>query len=192
VPILSLVRRYSGLPAVRLLAILAVAGCALVLAAAPAAAETLTPLNTREQALLDAMNTVRKKHGLRALRLSRALNKAAHRHANSMARNGYAAHDLYTPSLEDNWTPLGTWLRWYWPGPGYTSWLMGENIAWGIPDLTRRQAMRFWMNSAPHRSAILGSFNRVGIAAVRVTDPVGAFAEHDSATIWAVDFGRRS
>jgi uncharacterized protein YkwD len=191
-PIVPFVRRYSGLPAVRVLAILVAAGCTLVLAATPAGATTLTACNYRERALLDAMNAARAKHGLMPLRMSRVLNKAAHRHARSMAAKGYASHDLYTPSLADNWTPLGTWLRWYWPGPGYTSWLMAENIAWGAPELTRRQAMRFWMNSPSHRSAILGNFNRVGIAAVHVTDPVGDFRRYDSATVWSVDFGRRS
>jgi uncharacterized protein YkwD len=188
---LTLVRRRSGLTATRIPAILA-AACALLLAASPAQATTVNSCNAREQALLDAMNAVREKHGLGPLRVSRALKKAATRHVNSMGRNGYASHDLYTPSLEDNWTPLGTWLRWYWPGPGYSSYLMGENIAAGIPDLSTRDAMRFWMNSRPHRSAILGNFNRVGIGAVRVEDPVGDFRSHDSVTLWAVDFGRRS
>jgi uncharacterized protein YkwD len=183
--------RQTGLPALRISAILA-AACAFLLAASPAEATTLNSCNARERALLDAMNATRAKHGLGPLRMSRVLNKAAHRHANSMGRNGYASHDLYTPQLADNWTPLSTWLRWYWPGPGYTSWLMGENLAWGAPDLSKRQAMRFWMNSPAHRSAILGSFNRVGISAVRVEDGVRDFQNYDSVTVWAVDFGRRS
>jgi uncharacterized protein YkwD len=177
---------------VRLLAILAVAGYALVLAAAPAGATTLTSCNVRERALLNAMNRVRANHGLGRLRMSDLLNKAATRHAKSMGRNGYMSHDLYTPSLADNWTPLSKWLRWYWPGPGYTSWRMGENIAWGAPDLSRRKAMRWWMNSTPHRANILGNFNRVGIAAVRVQDPTGSYREFDSVTVWSVDFGKRS
>jgi uncharacterized protein YkwD len=161
-------------------------------AALPAQAATVTSCNARERALLDAMNAVREKHGLRPLRMSDALKKAATRHANSMGRNGYSSHDLYTPSLNTDWTPIRTWLRWYWPGPGYESWTMGENIAWGGPDLSKRDAMRFWMNSAPHRANILGSFNRVGIAAVRVEDPVGQFRQFDTVTVWSVDFGRRS
>jgi uncharacterized protein YkwD len=192
VPILSFVRRHSGLPAVRLLAILAAAACALVLAATPAGATTLSSCNARERALLDAMNAARAEHGLGPLRMSDKLNKAATRHSNSMGRNGYMSHDLYTPSLPDNWTPLSTWLRWYWPGPGYTSWRMGENIAWGVPDLSKRDAMGFWMNSPGHRANILGDFNRVGISAVRVQDPTGSFREYDSMTIWSVDFGKRS
>jgi uncharacterized protein YkwD len=168
------------------------AACLLLLAAAPAQATSLRSCNTREQALLDAMNAVRAKHDLGPLRMSNVLNDAANRHANSMGRNGYALHDLYTPSRKDNWTPINTWLRWYWPGPGYTSWSMGENIAWGAPDLSKRKAMRWWMNSAPHRANILGNFNRVGIAAVRVDDPVGDFRQYDTMTIWSVDFGRRS
>jgi uncharacterized protein YkwD len=191
-PILSLVRRYSGLPAVKLLAILAVAACALVLGAAPAGATTLTSCNNGELALLDAMNAVRANHGLGPLRRVRVLNRAATRHAKSMGLNGYFMHDLYTPKLASNWTPLGTWLRWYWPGPGFTSWTMGENIAWGAPGLSKHDAMKFWMNSPPHRANILGNYNRVGIAAVRVDDPTGDYDQFGSMTVWAVDFGKRS
>jgi uncharacterized protein YkwD len=185
-------RRHSRLPALRLSAILAIVGCAFLLATSPAAAVTLNPCSKRERMLLKAMNSARAEQGLGPLRLSKILGKAANRHANSMARNGYMSHDLFTPSLSDNWTPLSTWLRWYWPGPGYTSWSMGENIAWGAPELTKNDAMRFWMNSAPHRANILGNFNRVGISAVRVQDPVGSFRQYDSMTVWSVDFGRRS
>jgi uncharacterized protein YkwD len=190
--IVSLVRRYSGLPTLRLIAILAAIGCAAMVAATPAGAATLTPCTKGERLLLDAMNDVRARHGLAPLRRVRVLNKAANRHANSMGRHGYSLHDLYTPSLEDNWTPIGIWLRWYWPGPGYSSYTMGENIAWGAPGLSKRDAMRFWMNSTPHRANILGNFNRVGIAAVRVEDPAGDFKSFDSVTFWSVDFGKRS
>jgi uncharacterized protein YkwD len=172
--------------------LLTAAICVLLLTAGPASAATLTPCNGRERALLDAMNAAREKEGLPPLHVGRRLKKAANRHANSMARNGYASHDLYTPSLENEWTPISTWLRWYWPGPGYESWASGENIAWGAPDLTRQQAMSFWMNSAPHRANILGSFNRVGISAIRVEDPVGSFGQYSDVTVWSVDFGRRS
>jgi uncharacterized protein YkwD len=48
------------------------------------------------------------------------------------------------------------------------------------------------MNSPPHRANILGNFNRVGIAAVRVDQPTGNYAQYDSMTVWAVDFGKRS
>ena len=185
-------RGQSGLPALRLFAASAAGTLAFLLAAGPAAAETLSPLNGREARLLDKMNAVRRNHGLRPLRLSARLHDAATRHANSMSRNGYALHDLYTPRRADDWTPISRWLRWYWPGPGYTSWSMGENIAWGAPDLSTRRAMRFWMHSAPHRANILGKFNRVGIAAVRVEDPAGSFRSYGDVTIWAVDFGKRS
>jgi uncharacterized protein YkwD len=185
-------RGRSGLPALRLFAVSAAGTLAFLLAAGPAAAETLSPLNHREARLLDKMNDVRRNHGLRPLRLSERLEDAAARHAKSMGRKGYALHDLYTPLRSDNWTPLPTWLRWYWPGPGYTSWWMGENIAWGAPDLTTRRAMYFWMHSAPHRANILGNFNRVGIEAVRVQDPSGTFRSYSDVTVWSVDLGKRS
>jgi uncharacterized protein YkwD len=185
-------RGRSGLPALKLLAASAAGALAFLLTAGPGAAETLSPLNKREAGLLDKMNAVRRNHGLRPLRLCERLEDAAARHAKSMARNGYSLHDLYTPKRIDDWTPINTWLPWYWPGPGYTSWWMGENIAWGAPELSARRAMRFWMHSAPHRANILGNFNRVGIEAVHVQDPAGSFRSYSDVTVWSVDFGKRS
>jgi uncharacterized protein YkwD len=176
-----------------LAAVITVSACAVAASApATATAETLTPLNTRETRLLNAMNRVRAGHGLRRLRLSSSLTKAATRHTNSMGGYGYSRHELYTPWRSVSWTGLPTWLRWYWPGPGFTSYSMGENIAWGAPDLSTKRAMYWWMHSAPHRANILGNFRRVGIAAVWVHNPGGDFRSYGDATFWAVDFGRRS
>jgi uncharacterized protein YkwD len=179
---------------VALVAAVAASSACVVAAWVPstAAAETLRPLNTRETALLHAMNRVRARHGLRRLRLNDSLVRAATRHANSMGGYGYARHELYTPWRSADWTLLPTWLRWYWPGPGFSSYYMGENIAWGAPDLSTRRAMYFWMHSPPHRANILGGFRRVGIAAVTVHNPAGEFGAYDDVTFWAVDFGRRS
>src|SRR5829696_4418239 len=109
------------------------------------AATTLHPRNGLEASLLDRINDVRKAHGLRPLSMSSALTKAATRHANSMGNAGYFRHELYTPNKSVTWTGFSTWIRWYWPGPGYTSWSAGENIAWGAPDISAGQTLQRWM-----------------------------------------------
>jgi uncharacterized protein YkwD len=159
---------------------------------AASATPTVTALDAREMTVVDRINQVRAANGLRPLAVAYRLTNAATRHANSMAKYGYAKHYLYTPTLATTWTPISTWIRWYWPGPGFTSWAAGENLAWGAPDLTVTRAMSFWVNSAPHRANILGNFNRIGVAAVHVRNPGGSFRLYDDVTFYAVEFGRRS
>ena len=146
-----------------------------------------------EPALVDRINDVRAAHGLRRLRVSSLLTNAATRHANSMGAVGYFKSALHTPSSSVAWTPYGTWIDWYWPGAGYTSGAAGENRTWGAPDLSARAAVKRWMNSAPNRANLLtASWRRVGVAAVRVSDPLGYFGGRERVTIVVAEFGRRS
>jgi uncharacterized protein YkwD len=157
------------------------------------AAGNVTPRDGLERALLERINEVRAAHGLRPLSFASALNKAATRHANSMGAEGYFRHELYTPQRSDDWTSFGTWIRWYWPGPDYTSWSAGENLAWGAPSLSSRQAVRRWMDSPPHRANLLNAgWRRVGLAAVQVSNPSGYFGDWSDVTIVVAEFGRRS
>jgi uncharacterized protein YkwD len=160
---------------------------------APAAGGTVTARNGLERTLLERINDVRAAHGLRPLSFSSALNKAATRHVNSMAAAGYFRHELYTPRRSDDWTGFSTWIRWYWPGPDYSSWSAGENLAWGAPSLSARQAVRRWMDSPPHRANLLtAGWRRVGLAAVQVSNPDGYFGDWSDVTIVVAEFGRRS
>jgi uncharacterized protein YkwD len=174
--------------------LLAVVACSFALSGTSAsAAATVTAKDTMEPAVVERINDIRAAHGLRRLTAAGDLSSAAVRHANSMSARGYFKHELYTPSRSVNWTPYGTWIRWYWPGPGYTSWATGENLAWGAPDLSARQAVSRWMNSAPHRANILtASWRRIGVAAVHVSDPLGYFGSWSDVTIVVAEFGRRS
>ena len=157
------------------------------------AATILTARDAMEPGLVERINDIRAANGLRRLRVAGDLSRAAGKHANSQGSKGYFDHDLYTPSRSTNWTPYSTWIRWYWPGPGYTSWAAGENLAWGAPDLSAREAATRWMNSPPHRANILtASWRRIGVAAVHVSDPHGYVGSWSDVTIVVAEFGRRS
>jgi uncharacterized protein YkwD len=162
---------------------------ALVLAA-PAGATAISYRPTAEQKLVHRINHVRANHGLKPFRVATSLHKAARRHSTSMAKVGYFRHELW---YKGGWKSFGTWIRWYWPGSGYTSWSAGENLAWGAPDLGVRKTVSLWLHSAGHRANLLSkSWNRIGVAIVHVTDPVGLYDPYPSATIVTVDFGWRS
>ena len=89
-----------------------------------------------------------------------------------MAGVSYFRHDLYTPARRPVWAPFASWIRWYWPGPGYGSWSAGENMAWGAPDLTARKTMTRWLASPGHRANLLApGWRNLGVAAVHVRHP---------------------
>ncbi len=165
----------------------------LVLATAPSAgAWAATEKDTLEANLVSRLNVVRRNHGLRPLKAISPLERAADRHADSMAVTSYFRHELYTPARSTDWTPFGTWIRWYWPGPGYGSWSAGENLAWGAPDVTAYDTVSRWMASPGHRANVLNpAWRSVGVAAVHVRDPRGYYGSWDDVTIVAAEFGVR-
>jgi uncharacterized protein YkwD len=158
-----------------------------------AATPTVTAQDSAEPTLIQRMNEVREARGLNRLRSSLKLTRAATRHANSLAGAGYFKHDLYTPKKSPNWWRFGSWVNWYWPGPGYRYWYAGENLAWGSPELSPRTAVRWWLNSPSHRANLLSStFRRVGVAVVHVENPGGYYADYDDVTIVVAEYGSRS
>jgi uncharacterized protein YkwD len=166
---------------------------ALSLAPAASAAPVVSAKPVLEQNVVARINAVRRSHGLRPVRVVPRLADAADRHASSMGRASYFRHDLFTPARPNDWTPFGTWIRWFWPGPGYGSWSAGENLAWGAPGITATQTVSRWMRSPGHRANILNrSWRNIGLGAVHVRRPVGYFGAWDDVTIVAAEFGRRS
>jgi uncharacterized protein YkwD len=158
--------------------------------AAPADALTVDQRNGAERTMVRRINHVRANHGLRPLRLVTPLTRAATRHSNSMARQGYFRHEL---RVKDTWKPFGIWIHWYWPGPGFTSWSAGENLAWGAPGLGPRKTVSLWMHSPGHRANLLrADWNRIGVSIVHVVNPTGYFKDYAEATIVTADFGSRS
>jgi uncharacterized protein YkwD len=165
-----------------------------VLSLAPAAgAVTVSERNPLEPNVVQRINSIRAAHGLRSLTVAMRLTDAANRHARSMGASSYFRHELYTPQRDRAWTSFSTWIRWYWPGPGYRAWSAGENLAWGAPDISASRTVTNWMNSPGHRANILNPLWRfIGVAAVHVDDPAGHYRSWDDVTIVAAEFGWRS
>ena len=181
-------RSWKGSARAKTLVVLLAATCALV-SAGQAVAATITPKDAVEPALVTRINHVRSLHGLPALRSASLLTSAATRHTNSMAKVGYFRHELRSNST---WKSFGTWIRWYWPGPGYSSWTAGENLAWAAHDATPGQIVTWWMNSPGHRANLLGKWRYVGVAIVHVTAPGGYYRDYPEVTIIAAEFGKRA
>jgi uncharacterized protein YkwD len=161
--------------------------------AVTAPAASVSARDTLESALVKRVNAVRTARGLPRLRGVPRLSKAAARHAGSMAGVSYFRHDLHTPARSRTWTPFASWIRWFYPGPGYRSWGAGENLAWGTPDLTARKAVAQWLASPGHRANLLArGWRHLGVAAVHVRNPGGYFRAWDDVTIVVAEFGRRS
>lgn len=176
------------------IAVSAVVVVSLLAAGVPVAgAASMTDRNTLESRLVNRINVIRKDHGLRPIRIVARLGTAADRHARSMGVAFYFRHELFTPARNPDWSSFGTWIRWYYPGPGYRSWTAGENLAWGAPGINARQTVARWLASPPHRANLLEpSWRHLGVAAVHVTKPAGYFGAWDEVTIVVADFGRRS
>jgi uncharacterized protein YkwD len=175
---------------------LAAAVVGLTLAApattAEASSRVLTARDAAEPGLVGRINDVRAAHGLHRLRVSTRLTSAATRHANSLATYAYFRHDLWTPKRVLDWTAFGTWVRWYYPGPRYSSWSAGENLAWGAPDLSPRAAVVAWMNSPSHRDNLLhAGWRQVGVAIVHITNAGGYYGDFTDVTIVVAELGQR-
>jgi uncharacterized protein YkwD len=107
-----------------------------------------------EQAIVNAVNAVRAQNGLAPLTVNSKLVEAAKIHAADMARLDQMAHTLPgvpLPGLADRANYVG-----------YNYSLLGENIAYGYPDVA--SVMNGWMNSAGHRANILGAgYTDIGV-----------------------------
>ena len=167
-------------------AALVLAVCALALPGRASATTTVTRLGTLQSNVAARINRVRAYHGVRRLRVIRSLASASSGHDRVMALHGYFSHNWYTG------VSFGTWIRWYYPGPGYTSWSAGENLYWTTRIPTARRVVRAWMNSGGHRANVLGRWRHLGVAVFRVKNPPGIFRSYSAITIVTADFGRRS
>jgi uncharacterized protein YkwD len=167
----------------------AVATAALLVPAAQAYAADVSVKGRTERKLVARINDVRANHGLSALSVSSLLSSGAARHANSMGERGYFRHELKKKS---NWVSFGRWIHWFWPGPDYSAWTAGENLAWGAPDLGAARTVDMWMNSPGHRANLLGTWRRVGVSVVHVKGPAGYYGAYNEVTIAVADFGTRN
>jgi uncharacterized protein YkwD len=153
---------------------------------APAAKGAAASVSALEAQVLADVNATRRQRGLRALRVSVALSRAADSHSRDMARRGYFSHN--SPSGAAFWRRV---QRFY-PSAGFRSWTVGENLVWASPDLTAASALSMWMGSPPHRANLLSrQWREVGLSAVHAPSAPGVFGGHP-VTIVTANFGSRT
>ena len=120
--------------------------------------------------LLRAVNTARRAHGTRPLRLDWTLTDAARDHSTDMLAHDYFAHGDFAARMTA-FHVRG--LR------------MGENLAWGSGPYARAtMVVREWLGSPEHRANLLDRrFVRIGVGVVR-----GSFQGVENAAVVTADF----
>jgi len=102
-----------------------------------------------EYAIVRAMNAVRARSGVPALRMGRALTRAARAHSVDMARRGYFDHGAFVQRLRSF---------------GVRAPYIGENLAYGTQTLTAAAIVQMWIASPPHRENLLDrGFRLIGV-----------------------------
>ena len=109
------------------------------------------------------LNVQRGRHGLRRLRASARLGRAAARHSRAMVFGRFFAH---VGPAEPGLVARVRGARYL---AGAAGWNLGENIGYGRwPNGTPRSMVRSWMGSSGHRAVILRpGYRSVGIGIVR-------------------------
>jgi uncharacterized protein YkwD len=139
-----------------------------------------------QAALVVRVNAMRAAHGLSKLHVSSALRSAAAAHSREMAARGYFGHNSADGSSFSQRI-----ARYYRPG-GYRRWSVGENLAYGSPDIGAAEALKLWLSSPPHRANLLDpSWRDMGLSAVHSTSAPGVYG-NAAVTIVTADFGVRS
>jgi uncharacterized protein YkwD len=142
-------------------------------------------LSALESSLLARVNAVRQRHGLRSLRLSRGLSAAAAYHSQQMIQHGFFEHESRGGGA--------FWKRVerFYGSRGFRSWEVGENLAYGSPDLSANATVRMWMNSPGHRENLLSRhWRELGLGAIHVASAGGEFGG-SPVTVITADFGVR-
>ena len=106
--------------------------------------------NTSRGDLATYTNNARAQNGLAGLSMNDQLNNSAQAKANDMIARDYWSHN----------TPDGTQPWWFFTQAGYNYSNAGENLAYGFADSA--STVNGWMNSAPHKANVLGSFTQLG------------------------------
>jgi uncharacterized protein YkwD len=163
------------------------AGALTAVGVAPAAtksARAVTGGPSLAAKVLAEVNSLRVSRGLTPLRVSRELAAAATQHSEEMVRDGYFEHNGRRGSYARR-------LEAYYPVGQSRRWLVGENLVWGSPTISAREAVSLWLHSPKHRANLLRrSWLDVGISAVHARAAPGVFQGLD-VTVITLDFGRR-
>ncbi len=134
-------------------------------------------VDTKERAIVRAINKQRAAHGLSKLRTSARLARAADFHSWEMLDANYFAHESRDGG------PMGARVRRFAHHKA-----VGETLAMlgGCGRKAARKVVRLWMNSPGHRAILLsGSFRRIGLG--RRTGDLGG----NRACVVTADFGSR-
>jgi len=128
--------------------------CCVVLAWQPARASAdRGNLDRTERKVIRIVNRIRASHGLRRLRASRRLARAASAHSGDMLARDFLSH------ASSDGTGMARRVRRY----TRARWI-GENIAALSGRATARRAVRMWMQSPPHRAVLMSaSGRRIGV-----------------------------
>ena len=130
-------------------------------------------------AVICLMNEQRANQGLGELGANAELAGAAQGHSGAMNRRNFFAHGNFQGRIRRSGYPAGA-----------SAWTVGENLYWGRAGRgTPAAAVAGWMNSAPHRDAILsGRYHDAGVG-VAIGSPIGRRGRNTA--IYTVDFGGR-
>jgi uncharacterized protein YkwD len=145
-------------------------------------AAALSAIETR---LLAAVNSVRRTRGLRGLKISRGLSAAAAYHSRQMVQHGFFEHESRGGGA--------FWKRVerFYGSSGFRAWEVGENLAYGSPDLSPAATVRMWMNSPGHRENLLARrWREIGLGVLHVGSAGGEFGG-GPVTVVTADFGYR-
>jgi uncharacterized protein YkwD len=157
-------------------------------AAAPRATgsrRSASVLSAVESKLLEQMNNVRRSRGLRALKVSRGLSAAAAYHSRQMVQHGFFEHESRGGG------PFWKRVERFYGSAGFRAWEVGENLAYGSPELSPAATVRMWMNSPGHRENLLSlRWREIGLGILHVGAARGEFAG-SPVTVVTADFGYR-
>jgi uncharacterized protein YkwD len=124
------------------------------------------------------LNDARRQHGLRPLRHSRALDRAAELRAAAIRRCDDFSH-----------TPCGRSFGSVYAASGYSlaTHSVAENLAWGTGSLaSATDTLRSWISSPEHRRNLLGrDWRKMGVAVL----PAQHFSGQQNVTLWVAEFG---
>jgi uncharacterized protein YkwD len=152
---------------------------------AKASRRSAVALSAVESTLLAKVNNVRRSRGLHALRLSHGLSAAAAYHSRQMVQHGFFEHESRGGG------PFWKRVERFYGSGGFRAWEVGENLAYGSPDLSPAATVRMWMNSPGHRENLLSRrWREIGLGIVHVGTAGGEFGG-SSVTVVTADFGYR-
>jgi uncharacterized protein YkwD len=111
-----------------------------------------------EIAIVREINRVRRKHRLRAVKLTAPLATVARRHSTLMLKHDALTHSSFDGSSFSSRLQRAGKHRQY-----------GETLAWA-PDgahVNAKRLLKLWLQSAPHRAVLMnGNLRRVGVGRV--------------------------